>query len=111
MYHVRRFKVIIAIYLIVVVLLCVFVPCNVTLKGEARKNPVEIQYGLKYVLLTEMGTKEINEIMSIPGVSGLPTVKGTTTSKFDVSVLKMEFIVLSILFAGISYIICRKEQE
>lgn len=111
MYHVRRFKVIISIYLIAVVSLCVFVPCNVTLKGEARGEPVQIQYGLKYVLLTEMGTKELNEIMSIPGVPGLPTVKGTITSKLDVTFLKMEFIALSILFAGISYIICRKKQE
>jgi hypothetical protein len=109
--NIKRLKKIIVVYLIAFVAMCIFVPCNVYFDGYiyASQEPIKAQYGLQIKPINEIGYEDIFRSQYIPVLKKEIAVKGILVTKLNVSVMVAELVALSVLFAGVSYVTCKKE--
>jgi hypothetical protein len=99
---VNRLKKIVAVYVICFLLLSFFVPMKVHFQGDSvRGDSTIVNYALTYEPITKIGYKDTKYVDFI-------TYHGYEKHELVKEILILELISLTVLFAGISFIMCKK---
>ena len=110
--NIRRFKKILAMYLLFFLLICVIVPFNVYFEGSIGVKENEyINYGLTYSFIGQAGYEDIDSAILIPnnGSSYTAKAKGVMNYRLNMPILAIELLSLTVVFFGAAYISCKKE--
>lgn len=112
--NIKRFKKFIFIYLISFALLCIFVPTNTYFDGSVQsrdfssQSKEKINYGLQYKFVGNIGYEDIHDLVYVPEYSSKRSAEGFMITNLNKSILVIELTLLTVIFLGVSYIVCKK---